>query len=604
SIFKAEVQRTRSELKEAIEQPEEEVAAEAEDAASEPAEDAEAEAADEGAEDMSGEGDEKKKDDKEEDEGDNPADRWHDALSFSVEPVVQTSWDDREPHPSPDGLSLAFMRNPGNIVILDLASGEERTLVEGWDRWATFAWSPDSRYIAYDYSDADYNSDIFVVPADGSAAAVNISMHPDNDNSPAWSQDGRVLAFISERINDEGDVWAVYLDTELDALPRRDLEAYYDERVKAAKKLKPLKPGAAGKAKDEDAEASETEAADDLDLADAYLRLRRITSERGSESDVRLTPAGDRFVYNASGGVYTVKWDGSDEKRLDARGDIQGLSLAGDQVLTVRGGEAWLAKVPGGDAERLSIDADILIDLQTQNREKFIEAARTVGQVFYDAGMKGLNWDAVTAGYLELAEQSRTAEEFRHVAARLIGELNASHLGIYPPGEPRPNSRPSGRLGIDVEAVSQSPAAGFAFERAYRVTRVIERGPAWGGTMALQAGDLITGIEFTPFGADDTLESALADRVNDETIVSVLRKSEAGEWEAVDVLLVPVSYGQEVTLRYDAWQRERARLVDEWSGGRIGYLHIRSMGAAALVEFERDLFAAANGKDGLLVDVR
>jgi len=44
--------------------------------------------------------------------------------------------------------------------------------------------------------------------------------------------------------------------------------------------------------------------------------------------------------------------------------------------------------------------------------------------------------------------------------------------------------------------------------------------------------------------------------------------------------------------------------VREQSGGRIGYIHIQGMSQPALDVFERDLFAAAEGMDGLLIDVR
>ena len=38
--------------------------------------------------------------------------------------------------------------------------------------------------------------------------------------------------------------------------------------------------------------------------------------------------------------------------------------------------------------------------------------------------------------------------------------------------------------------------------------------------------------------------------------------------------------------------------------GRIGYLHIESMNQTSLDEFERDLYAVADGRDGLIIDVR
>ena len=46
------------------------------------------------------------------------------------------------------------------------------------------------------------------------------------------------------------------------------------------------------------------------------------------------------------------------------------------------------------------------------------------------------------------------------------------------------------------------------------------------------------------------------------------------------------------------------RQVDEWSGGRLGYIHIQGMSIPSFEEFERGLYAAAHGKEGLLIDVR
>ena len=57
-------------------------------------------------------------------------------------------------------------------------------------------------------------------------------------------------------------------------------------------------------------------------------------------------------------------------------------------------------------------------------------------------------------------------------------------------------------------------------------------------------------------------------------------------------------------LVYRDTQRRRMALVEEWSGGRLGYAHIRGMNQPSLDEFERDIFAAADGREGLLIDVR
>ncbi len=68
--------------------------------------------------------------------------------------------------------------------------------------------------------------------------------------------------------------------------------------------------------------------------------------------------------------------------------------------------------------------------------------------------------------------------------------------------------------------------------------------------------------------------------------------------------VIPISYRSQVQLRYEEWVRQRRRLVDEWSAGRLGYIHIQAMNMASFEEFERDLFAAPHGRDGIVIDVR
>lgn len=136
--------------------------------------------------------------------------------------------------------------------------------------------------------------------------------------------------------------------------------------------------------------------------------------------------------------------------------------------------------------------------------------------------------------------------------------------------------------------------------------------------MALKAGDHIVMVEFDEVNPLVSFEQMLRGRIGEETVLTVhrpldnfdeaqrdaLRSRAANGMVEINILTTPISYGQEVNLRYDDWQRERARRVHELSGGRIGYLHIRGMNQTALQEFERDLFAAGYGREGLIVDVR
>lgn len=558
--------------------------------------------------------------------------RWADALRFAVEPVVVAETCDTEPTPSPDGKTLAFRRTRGDLVLKDLLTGTERTVLTAWDTGMDFRWSPTGEYIAYSVDDESFNSDVFVEPADGSWPAVNVSRHPDNDYGPRWSADGKILAFLSERENDEFDVYAVMLDRTLEAKTKQELDAYFEERGKAVKKLGVIDPikwkgddkaeGGAGKDGDEKKEDGKAHGAKESgkakakeppftpdDLADAYRRLRRVTSYPGSEGNLEITPAGDRVVFTGSAGgssgVYSVKLDRSEEKRVGANASVQQILPDGSKVVMVRNGRASTAAPTGGSEDTVAIEATAEIDPTALSGQKFDEMARTLGRTFYSPDMNGTDWAQLSKDYGELARRAYTSSEFGEIGMRLMGELNGSHLGIYPRADySSPDYRPSGRLGIDATPLDAG-AGGF------RVDHVLPRGRTNAGDMRLVEGDVITAIELEPVRRGDTLDTLLAGRAGDETIVTVRRSvdpdgdgpSPAAE-VSLDLLVTPVSGSDETLLRYDDWQLTNAAKVDEWSGGRLGYLHIRSMGGADLNEYERDLYAAAYGKDGLLIDVR
>lgn len=551
------------------------------------------------------------------------ADRWRDAVRFGIEPIVVGVADDRSPSPSPDGLTLAFRRGLGDLVLRDLRTGDERVLNESWDFRTEMRWSPDGSHIAYSVSDSDFNADIWIAPADGSWDAVNITRHPDNESSPRWSADGKMLAFLSEREGDEDDVYLVMLDRVMEAKTALEREAYFKDRNAAVKKRGVIDPiswdSPTVQSGEANAEAVEPEGAEPgaeaaeppftpEDLGDAYRRLRRITSYPGGESNLEMTPSGERLVFRATGGAggttgaYSVKWDGSDEKRLSTGGVVQQVSMDGSKVVLISAGRASTVAPTGGSDERLDISGTTELDHRALSLQKFNEMAGVLGRTFYHPTMKGLDWDALTAEYAGLASNAYTSNEFVEVGRRLMGELSASHLGVTASADyTNPDFRASGRLGIDATPV----------DGGFRVDHVLPRSTTNAGVMRLRVGDVITAIELEPIRPGQTLDQRLIGRAGEETIVTVERTldgkgPDGGDTGTVslDLLVTPVSSGAERLLRYDDWQLSNAKKVEELSGGRLGYLHIRSMGGPDLVEYERDLYAAAAGKEGLLIDVR
>ncbi len=612
--------------------------------------------------------------DKEKSDKDKPkSERWADAVRFDVAPLIDGATNDRMATPSPDGKHIAFRRGRGDVMMMDIPSKEIRVVQAGWDPDIEFRWSPDGRWLAFMNTDRDFNSDIFIVSADGSSPAINVTRHPDNDRSPRWSADGRIMSFISERENEEEDVWMVFLDKTLEGLPKFELEKYFKDAGDAAKKRKPLDLDAAKKAaksdkgdvagakesdgKPDDPEvaksevgtadvakggdktekpdsADATEKADAvavLSLDDAYRRVRRVSSVPGNEGNLELSPAGDRMYFTGGelldGGLFAINWDGTGQRKLGSRTSVLGITMSGDKLVTLSGGKGVLVSTSGGGSSAsaaeptapeapsggrggrggggggggsseataaIEVDTSITVDRAALVSQKFDEAARLMGEHFYHPTMKGLDWATLSKRYGELASHARTPTEFDHVANRLLGELNASHLGIRSPTSGGRTVLPQGRIGVAVSSV----AGGL------RVDAMIPEAPAVTTKTPLVIGDVITAIEFDPILPGDTLSSRMAGTIGREIIMSIDRTLADGRAVSFQTTIVPVTDSTIARLAYQATQARNAKLVEEWSDGRLGYIHIEGMGQPSLDEFERDLYAACDGKDGLLIDVR
>src|SRR5262249_25077865 len=66
--------------------------------------------------------------------------------------------------------------------------------------------------------------------------------------------------------------------------------------------------------------------------------------------------------------------------------------------------------------------------------------------------------------------------------------------------------------------------------------------------------------------------------------------------EERDVIVTPMTTGQEADLRYRTWEVERRRMVEDQSQSDIGYVHLRAMGGENYAEFARDFYPAFTRK--------
>jgi Tol biopolymer transport system component len=152
----------------------------------------------------------------------NVADIWiMDADGNNERPLIVQPGDQRYPSISPDGTRIAYTSaEEGGTADLWLANADgtdpHRIYDSGREDSAP-AWSPDGTRLAFEVHGpvGGVDGDIFVLAlASGEVTQMtrDPADAPVHDEGPAWSPDGRMLAFTSERADPNGDVWVMQAD--------------------------------------------------------------------------------------------------------------------------------------------------------------------------------------------------------------------------------------------------------------------------------------------------------------------------------------------------------------------------------------------------------
>ena len=494
---------------------------------------------------------------------------------------------------SPDKKRISIEIGRGQVDLADIDEkgkiSNQKTIIDGWAGVSGLRWSPDSKWLAYSAQDLDFNSEIFIHKADGSSKPVNVSMHPRNDFSPFWSPDGSKLGFISDRNSMNSDVWFVWLkkdDWEKTRLGRELAEETASDKKGGDKKDK------------KDAKKSGAKPVV-IDLANIHRRLVQVTSENGNEGSLLIGPKGDFFYYTTNnGGRITgtgdrafkkIKWDGSDASVLSGNFRSFGLEWdkKGSKIYNVSRGRLSVFNTSSKKSEARPFAASMTIDKISEREQIMNEVWRALNAGFYDPNFHGQDWEQLRKKYRERILKASTAQDFRAMVNEMLGQLNASHMGLYGSNPEETQADRTGYLGVEVQ-----PERGGVV-----ITRKIGQAPADRKESMLRVGDKITAVNGQKVDASVNFWKLMDETRND--LVSLEVESRTGKRE---VIIEPAaSLGSAI---YEDWVEERRRLTDQYSNGQLGYIHIRGMNWPSFEVFERELTASAYGKKGLIIDVR
>lgn len=559
---------------------------------------------------------------------------------------------------SPDGRHLAAVTHDGRVVLVDVESAELQTIDESEHGEASgLTFSPDSRWLAWSSVGRHRLRQIKLARLVTGLEVFEATPLRFDDHCPAFTPNGKYLAFLSARTFDpvyDAQVFdmsfvmayrpyliALAATTPSPFAPRvegRPRPGDEDSGTGGAGHRRHQRangaagpgpgPGSAepsasappsGQVGDQSAPPDEVKPIT-IDIEGIFDRVTPVPVAPGKYRKLRSVHNGLLWLRDPPWGVLgegrpvgpsgpnpaLIHFD-IDKRRerpiVDAVGDY---SVTGDGRSIVVKQDNKLRLQPSDERPKDDDDNVIEIDLSrirvsveppVEWLQMYDEAARLMREYYWLADMGGVDWSAIVARYRTLVERIATRDDLSELLWEVQGELGNSHAYETPPTRHPTEEEAVGYLGADFAPLPDG---------SWQVTRILPsessvpgaRSPLAAPGVAVSVGDSIVAVDNRPVDAARGPAVALVGAADTPVLLTV-RPGDGGELRQVAV----VALSHERSLRYHDWVTQRRAVVHEATAGRVGYLHIPDMVGSGWAEFHRDLRLEVD-REALVVDVR
>lgn len=534
------------------------------------------------------------------------------------EPLLQTAHTTFQPIYAPNGHEVAFLEDRTKIRVIDTKTKAVRDITTGHENFSysdgdiSYSWSPDSKWITLSYNALRRwpNSDIGLVSAKGGEKIINLTNSGYTDEAPKFMMNGDMIIWASDRNGyrshaswgAQSDVYAFF--TTKEAYDKYNMSQLEVDEIGDAKKKDEdddqkdkEKKGKKGKKAKGDEKKDEVKPIK-IDLNNIEDRIVRLTIHSSSLADAVVTPDGKSLYYLcAFEGKYNL-WKTDLRERstkkvlnLNSPGGAISLDKKGKSILISAGGS--LTKVELGSEKQTRVAYAAPFDLRPAATRSYIfhHAWQQVLNKFYRKDLHGVDWKYYRAVYEKFLPHINNNYDFADMLSELLGELNASHTG-------------SGYRGTTSENPWHESSLGLFFDRHYsgkgvRVTEVLRGGPFDLADSKVKAGTILTSLGGETLNSYFDLPKLLNRKRGERLRVDFTTDGTKGS-----EVVKPISLGAVSELMYRRWVEQRRAEVARLSGGRLGYVHIRSMNGASFHDVYSQLFGLENDKEGVVVDTR
>jgi len=513
-------------------------------------------------------------------------------------------------HLSPDGKKLAHEDLRGRLWLLDLTSHANKLIDDsgatGTPGYESVAWSSDAKAIAFARATNGTGRNRIAIHSLVDGKTVFLTSDKYESRSPVFSPDGRWLWFLSERdfVLANGSPWG-----------DRNTGPFFDKRTKiyalalqpdARFPFQPRNELSLDEDKNGDAKKGN---AKPIVFDGLAQRLFEVPLPGGNYSS--LSTDGSRLYYLERDGeknaLRTLELSRDKVKPETFAADVAGYALSADGKIVgySTSGETPSfhlvpagAKAPGelGDYAVNLSGWRLRVDPKAEWKEMYADAWRMHRDHFYDDKLRGVDWKAIREQYEPLLPRVTDRFELDDLLAQTMANLGALHSQVR-------GNLPAAKDG------AQAAFLGAKFERVangFRIAQILRTEaelPSARGPLQMQGVDV---------RENDVIVAINGRKASDAADISELLRGTAGQQTLLELsragathraIVVPVDVNREAELRYLDWVHGRREKIEAAGNGRIGYLHLRSMGPRDIASFVREFYAQYD-RDALVIDVR
>ena len=505
--------------------------------------------------------------------------------------------DRRAPSYSPDGKELAYIEDRDRLMVMDLETGKTRQITDGSQCFSTYGtfgykWSPDGKWFTLSYCARNHYpyDDIGIVSAKGGESVINLTESGYTDSDPQWVLGGNAILFKSERYGMRNHAsWGTLEDAMIVFLNRKAYDEFRmsEEEKELMEEIEKLN------SEDDRKDKAQEDIIVELDNIDD--RIIRLTPSSCDLGGIALNSDGKYLYYQATyeSGMNLWKYDikkGNPSKIGAAKGRMMWNSK--NDMLFVLGSSFSKMKKDAKSLESIPVRTEMFIDLAAEREYMFNHVYRQEKERFYNKGMHGVDWEGLTQAYRKFLPYINNNYDFAELLSEYLGELNVSHTG-------------SGYRAPQTFDKAFTAELGLIYDMNWdgdglKVAEIVDMGPFDKASSQLEVGDIITAIDGSSILKGEDYFPLLDRKSGKRTLISI-KKSDGQETEMV---VLPISASAFNDLLYKRWVRNCARKVEELSGGRLGYVHIKGMNDPSFRTVYSDILGRYNHCDGIVIDTR